>query len=94
MFTSEQENPHPVSTSPFWSIIKRAKNPKQTPSIPTLRKGHLEFKSERLRSGEGAKLNSTLSTRAEKKTSKPSIEIICCNIMYEIICHLKFEKHD
>ena len=43
----EKFAPHPVSTSPFWSIINRAKNPKQTPSIPTLRKGHLEFKSEK-----------------------------------------------
>ncbi len=38
--------PNPVSTSPFWSIINRARNPKQTPSIPTLRRGDREFKSE------------------------------------------------
>ena len=38
--------PNPVSTSPFWSIINRARNPKQTPSIPTLRRGNREFKSE------------------------------------------------
>ncbi len=43
----EKFGPHPVSTSPFWSIINRAKNPKQKPSIPTLREGHLEFKSEK-----------------------------------------------
>jgi len=42
----EKFGPHPVTSSPFWSIINRAKNPKQTPTIPSLRKGNLEFKTE------------------------------------------------
>ncbi len=43
----EKLGPHPVSTSPFWSIINRAKNPKQKPTIPTLRRSQLEYKSEK-----------------------------------------------
>jgi exonuclease III len=42
----EKFGPHPVTSSPFWSIINRAKNPKQTPTIPSLRKRDLEFKTE------------------------------------------------
>jgi len=37
----------PFSTSLFWSIVNRAKNPKQTPTIPTLPNGRPEFKSEK-----------------------------------------------
>ncbi len=36
----ENFGPHPVSTSPFWSIINRA-------TIPTLRRNQLEYKSEK-----------------------------------------------
>ena len=41
--------PHPVSTSPFWSIINRAKNPKQKPTIPTHVKASLSPSQKRKR---------------------------------------------
>ena len=42
----EKFGPYPVSSSPFWNIINRAKSPKQSPSIPSLRKNNNAYKSD------------------------------------------------